>query len=59
VADYTSASLLWIYMLMGLFVGGAAFFLVQALQSGAVSGSEAPKHRMLEDDDLPVEAAHD
>jgi hypothetical protein len=51
MADYTYASVLWMYSLMALFVVGTAFFLVRALKSGAVSGDEAPKHRMLEDEE--------
>jgi hypothetical protein len=51
MADYTYASVLWMYSLMALFVVGTAFFLVGALRSGAVSGDEAPKYRMLEDDE--------
>jgi len=50
VADYTYASVLWMYSLMALFVAGAGFFLYRAIRSGAVSGDEAPKHRMLEDE---------
>jgi len=51
MADYTYASVFWMYSLMALFVVGTAFFLVKALRSGAVSGDEAPKYRMLEDDE--------
>jgi hypothetical protein len=35
---------------MALFVVAAAFFLRRAIRSGAVSGDEAPKYRMLDDD---------
>jgi hypothetical protein len=51
MADYTAGSVTWMYSLMGLFALGAVFFLVRAIGSGAVSGDEAPKYRMLEDDD--------
>jgi hypothetical protein len=51
MADYTYASVFWMYSLMALFVVGTAFFLVKALRSGAVSGDEAPKYRMLEDEE--------
>lgn len=50
MADYTYGSVLWMYSLMALFVAGAAFFLVKAWRSGAVSADEEPKFRMLEDD---------
>ncbi len=48
--DPTAASVLSMYALMGLFVLGAALFLARALKTGAVSGDEAPKYRMLQDD---------
>lgn len=54
MADYTYASVFWMYSLMTLFVVGAAFFLARAIRSGAVSGDEAPKYRMLEDDEPAV-----
>jgi hypothetical protein len=50
VADYTWTSVYWMYSLMGLFVVGTGFFLVQAIRSGAVRDDEAPKYRMLHDD---------
>ena len=50
MADYTYASIFWIYSVMALFVVGAAFFLHRAIRSGAVSADEAPKYRMLEDE---------
>jgi len=56
VADYAWASVYWMYSLMALFALGAAFFLRQALRSGAVSGDEAPKYRMLEDDEPAPQA---
>jgi hypothetical protein len=56
MADYTAGSIHWMYSLMSLFALGAAFFLVRAIRSGAVAGDEGPKYRMLEDDDLPLEA---
>jgi hypothetical protein len=39
------------YGLMTLFVGAAAYALAYGLRSGSVSGDEAPKYRMLADDD--------
>lgn len=56
MADYAWASVYWMYSLMALFALGAAFFLRQALRSGAVSGDEAPKYRMLEDDEPAPQA---
>jgi hypothetical protein len=50
VSDYTWASVYWMYSLMALFAAGALFFLWRAVRSGAVSGDEAPKYRMLEDE---------
>jgi uncharacterized membrane protein len=50
VADYSYASIFWIYSVMAMFVVGAAFFLYRAIRSGAVSADEAPKYRMLDDD---------
>jgi hypothetical protein len=50
VSDYTWASVYWMYSLMALFAVGALFFLWRAIRSGAVSGDEAPKYRMLEDE---------
>lgn len=50
MADYTYGSVLWMYSLMTLFVVGAVFFLVKAVRTGAVSGDEEPKFRMLADD---------
>ena len=50
MSDYTWASVYWMYSIMALFAAGAAFFLYRALRSGAVSGDEAPKYRMLEDE---------
>jgi len=48
------------YSLMALFAAGAAFFLYRAVRTGAVSGDEAPKYRMLVDEApagmAPVEA---
>jgi len=52
MGDYTWASVYWMYSIMALFATGAAFFLYRALRSGAVSGDEAPKYRMLEDEDV-------
>lgn len=56
MADYAWASVYWMYSLMALFALGAAFFLRQAVRSGAVSGDEAPKYRMLEDDEPAPQA---
>ena len=53
MADYTQASVYWLYTLMAFFATGALFFLARALRSGAVADDEAPKYRMLEDD-LPA-----
>ncbi len=50
MADYTWTSVYWMYSLMALFVAGTAFFLAQAIRSGAVRDDEAPKYRMLHDD---------
>ncbi len=50
MADYTYASVFWMYSLMALFVVATAFFLVRAIRTGAVSGDEAPKYRMLQED---------
>ena len=51
MADHAWASVYWMYSLMALFVAGAAFFLGKAVRSGAVSADEAPKYRMLQDDE--------
>lgn len=51
MSDYTWASVYWMYSLMALFAAGAAFFLWRAIRSGAVSGDEAPKYRMMIDDE--------
>jgi hypothetical protein len=51
LADYTYASVFWMYSLMALFVVATAFFLARAIRTGAVSGDEAPKYRMLQEDD--------
>ena len=48
--DYSYASIFWIYSIMAMFVIGAVYFLYRAIRSGAVSGDEAPKYRMLQDD---------
>ncbi len=53
MADYSWPSIFWMYSLMGLFVVGALFFLVKAIRSGAMTSDEAPKYRMMEDDDVP------
>ena len=50
MGDYSYASIFWIYSIMAMFVVGAVYFLYRAIRSGAVSGDEAPKHRMLQDD---------
>jgi hypothetical protein len=51
VGDYSWPSVYWMYSLMTLFAGSAVFFLLRAVQSGAVADDEAPKFRMLADDD--------
>ena len=48
MGDYTWASVYWMYSLMTLFVVGAVFFLIKAVQSGAVADDETPKYRMLD-----------
>jgi len=40
---------------MALFAAGAAFFLWRAIRSGAMTADEAPKYRMMVDDD-PIAA---
>lgn len=55
--DYTTPSVLWMYSTMALFAVGALFFLVKAIKSGAVSGDESPKYRMLEDE-WPADRGH-
>jgi hypothetical protein len=52
MTDHTWSSVSAMYALMGFFVVAAAFFLISAIRSGAVSMSEEPKYRMLEDDDV-------
>lgn len=54
LGDYTYPSIFWIYSVMGLFVFGALFFLVKAIRSGAMTSDEAPKYRMMEDDDVRI-----
>jgi hypothetical protein len=54
MADYTWSSVIWMYSLMVMFGAGTVFFLVKAIRSGAVAADEAPKYRMLEDDDPPA-----
>ena len=40
---------------IGLFIGVAAWFLfIWAVKSGQFDDTEAPKYRMLDDDDEPV-----
>ena len=42
---------------IGLFVGFAAWFLfIWAVKSGQFDDPEAPKYRMLDDDDEPAKA---
>jgi len=50
MSDPSTFSVFWLYTLMLLFAAGALAFLYWAVRSGAVSGSEAPKYRMMEDD---------
>jgi Cytochrome oxidase maturation protein cbb3-type len=53
-ADLTTAvsahSVFWLYTMMTAFGAGALFFLYRAIKTGAVADDEAPKYRMLEDD---------
>ena len=56
MADYTWASVFWMYSLMALFVVGTAFFLVRAIRTGAMSGGEEPKYRMLLDEEPETRA---
>ena len=56
MADYTWASVFWMYSLMALFVAGTAFFLVRAIRTGAMSGGEEPKYRMLLDEEPETKA---
>lgn len=51
MADYSLASVFWLYSLMLLFAAGALAFLFWAVKSGAVANSEAPKYRMMEDEE--------
>ncbi len=57
--DYTWASVYWMYLLMAIFAVGAVFFLVKGIRSGIVSFDEAPKFRMLDDDDGSLVATHE
>jgi len=50
MSDPSALSVFWLYTLMLLLAAGALAFLYWAVRSGAVSGSEAPKYRMMEDD---------
>ncbi len=52
LADYTYASVLPMYALMGFFVASTLFCLLWAIQSGAVRNDESPKFRMLVEDVL-------
>jgi hypothetical protein len=49
--DYTVLSTVPMYAFMGLMVAGALLALGLAIKSGAVRDDEAPKYRMLEDDE--------
>jgi len=51
MADYTLGSVFSLYSLMLLFAAGALAFLYWAVKSGAVADSEAPKYRMMEDEE--------
>jgi hypothetical protein len=51
MADYSLVSVFWLYSLMLLFGAGALAFLYWAVKSGAVKNSEAPKYRMMEDEE--------
>ncbi len=51
MTDYTWPSVYFSYFLFFLLVAGAAWFLVRSRRDGYWgSDSEAPKYRMLEDD---------
>lgn len=50
MADYSWASVFWIYSVMAMFVVGAGFFLWRAIRTGAVRDDETPKYRMLEEE---------
>ena len=47
------------YAFMGLMVAGALIALGLAIRSGAVRDDEAPKYRMLEDDEPQAATTHD
>jgi hypothetical protein len=49
--DYTVLSTVPMYAFMGLMVAGALVALGLAIRSGSVKDDEAPKYRMLEDDE--------
>lgn len=51
MTDYTVLSTVSMYAFMGLMVAGALVALGFAIRSGAVRDDEAPKYRMLQDDD--------
>ncbi len=50
VSAVTAGSVFWLYTMMAMFGAGALFFLYRAIKTGAVADDEAPKYRMLEDD---------
>jgi len=55
--DATYASVYFSYFIFFLLAGGAAFFFVRSIKDGYMgSDSEAPKYRMLQDeqDDSPT-----
>lgn len=51
MSDYTVVSTVPMYAFMGLMVAGALIALGLAVRSGAIQDDEAPKYRMLEDDE--------
>ena len=51
MGDYATFSLFWMYALMLAFAAGALAILYRAVRSGAVADDEAPKYRMMEDDE--------
>ena len=51
MSDYTVLSTVPMYAFMGFLVAGALIALGLAIRSGALRDDEAPKYRMLEDDE--------
>jgi len=55
--DYTVLSTVPMYAFMGLMVAGALVALGLAIRSGSVKDDEAPKYRMLEDDEPEAQSS--